>query len=183
MLQPGDNPYEGQINPFHSTRFVSGNQLLAEAWTNGGNPFIVRTMYKYDYTSIPNGAIIDSARLYLYSDHNPGNGNQVDANFGSNNAFFIQRVTSNWSLPTTFTWNNPPVSTTANQVTVPQSNLSFEDISADVTLLVKDQILNGNNGFIMKLISELTYNIRQFYSSKFTGDINKRPKLIIYYRL
>lgn len=180
-LQPANNSYEGLLNVFYPNLFQSGSQLLTEAWTSGGSPFTVRTMIKFDYSSIPTGAVIDNASLYLYSDHAPLNGNLTDANFGSNNSFYIQRITSSWSLPTVFTWNNPPASVTTNQVTVPQSNSSFEDITANMTQLVKDQITNGNNGVIMKLVTESTYNIRQFYSSKYTGDITKLPKLVINY--
>lgn len=181
VLQPFNNSYEGLINAFYPTLFQSTGQLLAEAWTSGGNPFTVRSLIKFDYSSLPTGAIIDNATLYLYSDQNPLNGNLVDANFGTNNSFYIQRITSNWTLPTSFTWNNPPSVSATNQVTVPHTNVSIQDINVSLTQLVKDQITNGNNGIQMKLVNETTYNIRQFYSSKYTANSAKRPKLVINY--
>ena len=180
-LQPSNNSYEGLLNIFYPTTFGNNQQLLTEAWTSGGNPFTVRSIVKFDYTGIPTGATVDNATLYLYSDHAPLNGNLIDANFGTNNAFYVERLTSSWTLPTPFTWNNPPSSTTSNRVTVPHSANSFEDISINLTQIVKDQFNYGNNGIIMKLTNEVTYNIRQFYSSKSTVDASKHPKLVINY--
>lgn len=181
-ISPANNPYEGLLGNFFSNVFVSPHpQIIAEGWTNGGNPHDVRTMIKFDLTGIPNGAIIDSAKLYLYADLNPINGNQIDAMFGPTNSYYIQRVTSNWTLPTPFTWNNPPATTTVNQVTVPQSTSSFENTVADVKLLINDILQSGNNnGFLLKLVNEVTYNSRQYYSST-NSDPNKRPKLVIKY--
>jgi hypothetical protein len=180
-LKPANNPYEGHISDFVSNAWYYGaDQLPIATWTSGGTPGSIRVLLRFDYTTLPAGAIIDSARLYLYADPTPLNGNLVDAHFGPANAFSIQRITSNWALPTTFSWNNPPVVATANQVTIPQSTSSFQDCVADVTQLVKDQVANGNNGFMMKLVAENYYNSRQYISSKNT-DVAKHPRLVIYF--
>ena len=67
-----------------------------------------------------------------------------------------------------------------NQAIIPQSTSSFQDNIINVTELVKDMLTNGNNGFLIRLQTEVTYNIRQYISS-LNANTAKRPKLIIYY--
>jgi hypothetical protein len=83
-------------------------------------------------------------------------------------------------LPTPFTWNNPPSVTTTNQVTIPQSTSSFQDAVINVTGLLKDQVAFGNNGFMIKLVNEVTYNSRT-YGSSYNEDPTKYPQLTLYY--
>jgi hypothetical protein len=180
-ISPANNAYEGLIINYYPTSFFNPHpQVLIESWTNGGQPFDVRSLIKFDYSSIPSGAIIDSAKLYLYADPAPLNGNLINSMFGPANACYVQRITSNWTLPTPFSWNNPPLTTSINQATIPQSNSSFENSVVDVTQLVKDMIQSGNNGFLIRLINETTYNSRQYLSSTYS-DPGKRPRLIVRY--
>ena len=172
---------EGQIQSYYPNSWYNGgNQIVIEAWTNGGQPYNVRQCLRFDYSPLPVGATIDSAHLYLYADPTPVNGNFIDAMYGPSNACYIQRITSTWVFPNPYTWNSQPAATTANQAILPQSNSSFENSVVDVTALVKDMLVNGNNGFFIKLINEVTYNSRQYLSS-FSSDPTKHPKLIIKY--
>jgi hypothetical protein len=123
---------------------------------------------------------VDSAKLFLFSMPNPLHGNLIDAQFGTANAGYIQRITSAWTVANQFNWNNQPVTTTVNQVVLPQSTFTTENSVLTVTQLVKDMLTNGNNGFFMRLQSETTYNIRQ-YASSAHSDVTKHPKLIIWY--
>jgi hypothetical protein len=180
-IKPVNNQYEGIISNFFPSSWQTSNtQMLILSWTSGGQPVDIRELIRFDYSTLPLGAIIDSAKLYMYGDPAPLNGNLVDAHFGPTNSFYIQRITSNWTLPTPFTWNNPPAASTTNQVVIPQSTSSFQDCVADVTQLVKDQISFGNNGFLMRLLNEIPYNSRQYLSSK-SSDPNKHPRIVIYY--
>ncbi len=154
-----------------------GTQIFVEAWTIFGDFFKVRCALKFDYSALPPDAVIDNATLYLYSDPYPLNDNQVDAQDGTNNGFHIKRLTSAWA---SYTWDNPPTSTDINAVAVPQSASKTENVIANVTNLVKDQWLNGNNGFFMALDNEVTYNIRQF-ASNYVSDTSLHPKLVINY--
>ncbi|MCX6316432.1 MAG: DNRLRE domain-containing protein [Bacteroidetes bacterium] len=182
ILAPVNNPFEGNISDFYPTSFVTAlDQWPITVWTSGGNPLVIRNLVKFDYSSIPTGATIDSARLYAYADLAPINGNLVDAHFGTANAFYIQRITSTWTTPSQFTWNSPPFVTASNQVTVPQSSSSFQDLAVDVTNLVRDQVSLGNNGFMMRLVTENFYNSRQYSSSK-ESNTNRIPRLKIYWR-
>ena len=178
---PTNNSFEGIINPYAVNTFINGlQQFYIKAWTNNGEPFNGRYMVKIDQSSIPPNAIIDSAKLYIYGDPAPINGNKIDAHYGPTNAFYIQRITSVWNVSGMYTWSNPPTATTTNQVLVTQSTSSFQDDVVDVTKLIKDMQVNGNNGFFMRLQTEVTYNSRQYLSS-FYGDASKRPRLVISY--
>ncbi len=180
-LQPSNNSYEGILNLFYPTSWAGNHpEVVMAAWTSGGSPFTARACIRFDYSGIPGGTVIDNAQLYLFADHTPNNGNQIDAHSGTANACYIQRILSNWVLPDPFTWNNPPAITTTNQAVIPQSTSSFEDRVIDVTALVKDMMTNGNNGFMIRLQNEVIYNCQQ-YCSSFDADATKRPKLVITY--
>ncbi|MBL7747745.1 MAG: DNRLRE domain-containing protein [Chitinophagaceae bacterium] len=182
VIAPVNNQYEGHIlDLYDPNAFVTVlDQHPICAWTSGGNSLKVRCLLRFDYSNIPPGAIIDSARLFLYADPTPINGNLIDAHFGPTNSFYVQRITSTWTLPTPFSWNNPPVATTTNQLVIPQSTSAFQDAVLDVTQLVKDQLQFGNNGFYMRLVNEVIYNSRQYVSSK-NADVSRHPKIKIYW--
>lgn len=179
-ISPANNQYEGYLNNLAPNVFDQGDQVLIQTWTFNGNLYLIRQCIKFDLSSIPMGAVIDSAKLFLYADATPINGNQVDAMYGNNNSCTIQRITTNWTLPTPFTWNSPPAITTQNQVLIPQSTAAFENSVMNVTQLVKDMHTNGNNGFFIKLQSETIYNSRQ-YENSLNPDAAKRPKLVVSY--
>ena len=181
-----NNQFEGQIDSYNSNSWGNGDsQIDIAAWTAFGSPENQRSCIKFDFSSIPQGSIIDSARLFLYAtpDRPTHGGNGIDPNTsnGSGNAGYAQRITSPWpSLPATYTWNNQPATTATNQAIIPQSTSTISDVIVDVTALVKDMLLNGNNGFLLRLQVEATYNIRQFASS-FNSNASKHPTLVIYY--
>ncbi len=180
-ISPVSNPFEGHIDSYGNSWSGGATQFDITAWTAFGSPENQRACIKFDLGNLPLCAIIDSAILYLYAMPNPLGGNGVDANFGSANAGYIQRITSAWpnTVPP-YTWNNQPSVTSTNQVIIPQSTSSFSNTVLNVTSLVNDMQINGNNGFFMKLQNEVIYNIRQFVSS-FHPDTTKHPRLVIYY--
>ncbi|MEO7309156.1 MAG: DNRLRE domain-containing protein [Chitinophagaceae bacterium] len=183
VISPAYNPTEGTIaTTYPNSPGGTDTEFPIQAWTVNGNSLVQRSVMKQDLSGLPSGAIIDSAKLYLYAMPEPHGGNLVDAHFGSNNACWIQRITSPWiGGGNPFTWNAPPSVTTTNQVAIPQSTSSFQNNVLDVTNLVRDLISNGNNGIMIRLQSETAYNIRQFASAWYS-DPTKRPKLVIYYR-
>ena len=181
-LSPPSNPYEGFINAASPNAWEGGNAtFLIAAWTSGG-PITTREIVKFDYSTIPAGAIIDSARLYLYADSTPNYGNGVNPMYseGAGNSCSISRITSPFNLPGGFTWNAPPSFSTTNQAVIPASTSFYENSAISVTNLVKDQIATNNYGFYIRLQTETIYNIRQFVSS-FDANVGRRPKLIIYF--
>ena len=182
-LQPTNNLFEGHVDSYSPNAVLSNGdtQFDITAWTANGSPENQRACLKIDFMEIPTTAMIDSAILYLYATPVPHGGNGADANFGSANKGFIQRITNVWpSTSNQYTWNNQPNITTLNQISIPQSTTSSSNTIVNVTLLIKDMQMFGNNGFFMQLQSEQAYNIQQFASS-FNINVALHPKLVIWY--
>lgn len=183
-LQPSNNP-----NDFLLVNHNGVNQsgagspdIPVEAWTSGGTPYTVRSLLKFDLSSIPSSATIISANLYLYSYPTPTlNGNFTDANFGNANSFTVQQVIANW-IPGSTTWFNQPAVTTSNQVVVPHTSQSVLDLDLNVKDMVSSMVSTNNYGFLMKLQNETFYNSRIFVSSYNTVYVTKRPKLVVVYQ-
>lgn len=155
--------------------------LDAAAWTIGGAPTFIRGAFRFNMSSIPASATIISAKLSLYSIHDPTNGDLVNANSGTSNAMYVRRIISNWD-GVTVTWQTQPATTTVDQLLIPHTDQAFLDlIDLDVKALVDAMRINGNYGFMIGLQNETAYNIRQF-CSPFYSDATKHPKLVIVYQ-
>lgn len=183
-LQPSKNPNETVIWGNTTGLDQSGpnvGEIGAVSWTSGGIEIGMRTAITFDFSAIPATATIISAKLSLYSNLNPLNGDHVHANSGPDNSMYIQRNTTAWAASTA-KWINQPSITTNNQVSIPHTTESFLDLlDIDVKKLVEDMVANGNDGFNIRLQNETIYNSRIFYSSKFNGNAQKLPKLVIVY--
>lgn len=180
--QPQNNPYEFKFAVVGSTNVsAQGLDFVAQAWTSGGTPFYVRSAVKFDLSSIPSNATIVSAKLSLYSNPTPTNGNQMTANSGSSNALLIRRITSSWTANVD-TWASQPGTDPATQVVVPHTDQPFLDlIDVDVKSIVQAQVSGGNYGFMLQLQNETIYNARQFCTSWNTNTA-KHPKLVVVYQ-
>src|SRR5687767_5585233 len=90
-LQPANSTANELNFAVHNGLNVSSHDidLDAQAWTKDGYPLNVRGAFKFDLSTIPANATIVSAKLSLYSNPTPINGDQVVANSGSNNAMYI----------------------------------------------------------------------------------------------
>lgn len=155
-------------------------ELDAATWTVQGSTMDARGAFVFNMGSMPANVPVKSALLSLYSNHSPINGNMVDANYGSTNAFYISRIGNAWNHSTTF-WANQPVLDSTGEVLIPQTNQSFLDVTnVDVTTMVNNMISSGNYGFEIRLQTEQIYNSRIFYSS-IGSDSTKWPKLVVSY--
>lgn len=181
-IRPQNNLFEGHLESTSPNGWYPGaTQLDIQTWTVGGNPMSRRICIKFDYSSIPNGVTIDSAKLYFYSATPPyQQGNFVDAQYGSPNNVTVQRITTNWTVNNQFNWNNQPAVTATNQAMIPQSVTNVDDAVIDVTGIVRDQLTSGNNGFFLRLATESIYKLR-LYNSSYNSDAGKRPKIVIWY--
>jgi hypothetical protein len=181
-LAPVDNLYEYTYIGNSSADYSEGEypkELGAEAWTENGNQVAVRSVFKFNLASLSNTAIA-SATLSLYSNPTPYTANLSTPNYGSANAFYIQRVNSSWD-PTNTSWATQPTVDTTAEVLIPTTNLSELDLpNVDVTQLVKNMISSGNYGFEIRLQNETIYNSRIFASSSYS-DTTKVPQLVITY--
>jgi hypothetical protein len=184
-LQPYDNRTEYQVVTLNGSDVSGWGPLSFDvvAWTSSGNAYNFRSLLKFDFSSIPTGATIKSAHVFLYSHPTPTpGGNFVDANSGPTNAFLVQQITTPWTTSTA-TWANQPSVSTSNQIVVPHTSQTSLDVDIDVTAMVASMVNNNTNyGFFFRLQNEVIYNIRSFVSSRNTTYPNKRPKIVITYQ-
>lgn len=181
-LSPANNPGEsniGVLGGVDASNHVSIEEPLA-AWTIGGVPFTIRNLLKFDLSSIPANATIESARLMMYSDTIPINGDLIHANYGVDNSVVIQQVATSWE-PSTLTWFNQPAGLTTSQVIVPSTDQPYLNINVDVKDLVSAMVSNNTNyGFKLSLQHEDIYTSRIFCSSYY-NDASRHPRLIVKY--
>jgi hypothetical protein len=181
-LQPANNPNEGFIYTHLNEQGMVYNvpEFSATAWTIDGSYVAIRGMFRFDMGSIPAGARIVSAKLSIYSNPEPKNGDLQNANAGPDNSMYLSRITSSWN-PSTVNWTNQPATETNGRVAVPHTTSSMLDLlDLDVTTMVSRMQTEGNFGFMIKLQNEAIYNSRIFCSSKFAVAA-KHPKLVIVY--
>lgn len=183
VLAPVNNPYETNVGVYNSLDFsnhTSPEEPLA-AWTIGGIPVTIRNLLKFDISKIPAGDSILSARLILYADTIPLNGDLVHANFGIDNSVLIQQVAEPWST-SALTWFNQPGAFSANQVNIPSTTNPFGNLDVDVKAMVSSMVASGKNyGFKLSLKNEVIYTSRIFCSSYYP-DTSRRPRLMITYK-
>lgn len=181
-LQPANNTEERHLWG-NSSMDQSGHatELVAGTWTSGGSTVFMRGALKFDLSSIPANATILTAKLTLFSNPTPLNGNQTVPNEGSGNAMYIRRITSNWN-PITTSWLTQPNTTVADQISIPHTaQPSFDLVDVDVKNLVTTMLTSGNYGFMIMLQNETPFNMRNFCSS--THAIStKHPKIAITYQ-
>jgi hypothetical protein len=184
-LQPTNNPNDVGLCVANGVDHTSNGWMDVPliSWTSGGNPLTIRSLLKFDLSSIPQTSTIESANLYLYSYPSPvPDGNLVDANVGSNNSVVLQRVTSNWTA-STVTWFNQPAGTSQDQVLISHTPLTTLDMNLDVTNVISTIVsTNSNYGFVMKLQNETPFTSRIFVSSHSPLPSSKYPKLVVVYR-
>jgi hypothetical protein len=156
-------------------------ELVAAAWTTGGSFTLYRGAFKFDLSSIPASATILTAKLTLYSNPTPLNGDLINANSGPNNSMYISRITGAWTAATMNWFTQPPVTAT-DQVSIAHTAQSFLDLTdVDVKNMVAAMVAGNNYGFMIRLQNESTYNDRDFCGSRYT-DASKHPKLVITYQ-
>lgn len=180
MQQPdptaGVDAYIWSINS--STNYGDIDDYIAAAWTWSGEAGTLRSLMKFDLSSIPVGAFVTEATLSLY--YNPTS--NTNGQEGSN-AAYLQRITTPWD-ENTVTWDNQPVSTTTDQVTLAESTSLSQDYPViDVTTLVQAMIDDPANshGFMFRLANEQEYRSMKFASSDYP-DAALRPKLEVCYQ-
>ncbi|MFC2111321.1 DNRLRE domain-containing protein, partial [Bacteroidota bacterium] len=156
--------------------------FAAIAWNISSSLALARGIIDFNLSFIPNGAIIDSAYLSLYSYNSPSNGSHYSA--GGSNLSVLQRITSSW-VESTVKWSTKPTTTTLNQVTLPASTSSIQHyLNINVTNLVQDMINNPNSsfGFCFKLVTE-QYNRKMLFASSDHTNPSLRPKLEVTYTI
>ncbi len=171
-----DDYNPGNTNPY-SIEYCSAQ------WTIFGTPVTYRNFFKFNFSSIPSNAIIQSATMNLfYAPNNLFYGN--DTSLTNSNQSVLQRVVTPWS-ETTATWNTQPTTTNLNEVILPQSTSGNQDyINIDVTAMVQDMFANPSTSFGFRL----NLTLEQFYARLFFASSNNpvsymHPQLQLCYTL
>ena len=141
---------------------------------------VTRFAIRFNLSEIPENAIVTKAYLTLYFNSN----SDVETDHVGDNYFVIKRITTPWSEGT-ISWQNQPILTTTNQITVPKSNEEMQDFSnINVTTLVKDLLFYKENsyGFFIRLQSETATKALLLASSDHQNS-SFHPKLEISYIL
>lgn len=153
--------------------------FAAEGSSYRGTPTKRRGAIQFDFTSIPQNAVIQSAKIKLKT-LNPS----WAASYSTQNEFYLKRLTSNWG-ETTITWNNQPGHDNTSPVLGPAtSNTVSTAVELDVTSHVQDMVTNPQNnfGWLLQLQNETQYRLVYFHSSE-SSDASKRPVVEITYSL
>jgi len=183
-LKPG-NEYMANTNYGTFDRFFSGE------WTSSGYRVNERSLVDFDFSLIPRGAEILSAKISLYA-YQPqtDDGTRhvsyiIKQNSGyTNNESYLLRVTSPWE-EMTVTYNTQPSTTEANKVLLAQSTSTSQNyIDINVTALVQDIVNNPETsyGIMLKLANEQKY-CRMAFCSRNHNDPSRWPKLVVTYKV
>lgn len=167
------------------SNFSSDPNFIAEGWTIGGSPIVLRALFKFPLPQLPTGVIIDSAKLYLsYNNtttHLQGNSFYTGSPYNDLNDGGIYRVIQSWN-PLSVTWSNQPAFTNFNSVWVPPSSAQNQGLDINITSLINDSYLYPNNsfGFLFKQNTENPYRCQVYASSNHVNPA-LHPKLVICY--
>jgi len=174
----GEDATIDNYNP--SGNYPGEIEMSSRAWTINNVSVVWRNLFKFDLSCIPQGAIVQSASLSLYYAAQNGFNNQLQESLTSSNESVVQRATSAWT-ENTVTWNNQPTSTGTDEVILPQSTSGTQDYTnLNVTAMVQQMISNVNNGFLLKLTTEVEY-ANLLFASGDNPDFSRHPKLVVTY--
>lgn len=153
-------------------------QINAHAWTNGGIPQTMRGLIQFDFSDIPESALIEQANLSLY--HFVASNNSGHSQLSGSNESVLQKVIESWNEETV-TWNNQPAITSIDEVTLSASvseDQNYMDIDVTNLVINTNQQLLDNFGFMLSLKTESYFRSLVFASSDVeTEEIH--PKLVI----
>jgi hypothetical protein len=175
--EKGKDAYVNSHSTYLNTNFGNTEEFEAQAWTAGGENFVVRSFIDFEFHQIPSNAIITSASLSLF--HKSGENHST---LSGSNACYLERIITTWNEQTV-TWNNQPTSTNTNYSEIPISTSGTQDFpNIDVTDLVTDihNDLSNSYGIAIKLQTEEHYR-QMYFSSGDSPDVNKRPYVVICY--
>ena len=164
--------------------FSDATQFHAGTWTwNNDNlgQGTFRSLIEFDLAALPKGAVIGSAKLFLY--HDTTGSTKGHTSLSTSNAAQLLRVKAAWA-ESTVTWENQPATDTAGLTALPKSPDALTNYLVDVTAMVKAMLTDsiGNHGFLMRSLDERPYNELSFASGD-NADSAARPSLAIEYDL
>ncbi len=162
----------------------SGNQspfIGTAAWTDQGKQLQCRSLLSFDYGVLPKvlrPEQISKAELILVPLQIKSTIDNSDIQYSK---FIVQRVIEPWE-DSLATWSNQPGADYKNEVTK-QINPKKKDklVKIDVTDIVKNMFINGNNGFMIKYEDSLAAaaSFSHWFASAKNENRDLRPLLVI----
>ena len=149
--------------------------IRSSTWTNG-SVYSSRGLLEFDLSTIPQGSIIQSAKLTLF-----GQNHQFNYLGAISNASYLKKLVEPWQ-EYAVTWNSKPESTISGQISIPETEVGTnENREIEIKDFVQDWV-NGeeNNGMVIRLVDEIRYSAMSFASSD-NANISLHPKLDITY--
>lgn len=161
----------------------ASTELAICAWTFNGSPMVSRSFIEFDFSLIPPGSNIISAKLYLYNNPAASTSDGQHSQEGGTNKMYLQKVLSAWD-DETINWAFQPSGSSFTEITVPASTSYNQDYEIMVTSFVQDMVNDPerNFGFLLKLAVEQYYRSVVFASSN-AVDTTLHPKVEITYEL
>jgi flagellar basal body rod protein FlgB len=151
-------------------------EITSAYWTVQSNWVTVKSLLEFDLSQIPANAVINDAKLSLWSNSTTQSHYQLHS---GDNESYLKRVLQPWN-ENTVTWNNQPTTTSQNQVLLATSTSQTQDyLNLNVTALFQD-IVSSNYGLMLELTNENSYQSMVLASSDYAVAA-KRPKLEICY--
>ena len=161
-----------------------GNQspiIGTAAWTDMGRQLQCRSLLSFNYGQLPNviraEQIIKAQLILVPLQVN----NAIDNNDRQFSKFIVQRVLEQWE-DSLATWSNQPVADIKDEVTK-QINPKKKDkpVKIDVTDMVKNMFLYGNNGFMIKYEDPraAATSFSHWFASVKNENEDLRPLLVI----
>lgn len=135
-----------------------------------------RTFVKFNLSSIPSGATINSAKLNINLKSSGCSGVPTP------NVLYVMIAIGDWQ-ENTITWSNAPYATGGSQsITSEPCPAANKVLSIDTTNYVKDWFggVRPNYGFIMRDLMNSTTSYTRFYTARESGSAGA-PKLSITY--
>lgn len=161
-----------------------GNQspiIGTAAWTDLGRQLQCRSLLSFDYGVLPkviSAEQISKAELILVPLQINSTIDNSDKQFSK---FIVQRVVEQWD-DSLATWSNQPLADMKGEVTK-QINPKKKDklVKINVTDMVKNMFLLGNNGFLIKYEDSLSAaaSFSHWFASAKNENEDLRPLLVI----
>jgi len=179
-LQPDDAAGKDAVviggTPFADTSYGDLSGVAFGKYISGGGSYYYRSYLQFNLSTVPGNARVVYANLSLYQYFSRGT--------ASSNNISLYQVTGNWK-ESTITWNNQPTNSTVAEsscTVYAASNVwrTWYNIGDLVQSWLDGTITN--QGMLLKATDETSIDLEvDCYSSDYTTDTSKHPKLIINY--
>ena len=157
------------------TNYGTHPDFISNRFSSG----IVRSLIRFDFSSIPSDAIVNSVEVSFYSYSSPSNG----SNFIGRGESYLQKLNSSWD-EATVTWNNQPTSSEENQVYLENAQSAIQDyLNIDITATAAGMINNPstNHGYVLKLVDETSTSNKLVFGSSDNANTVLHPKVVVSY--